>query len=293
MRELIERYKEMCKDFELKKEIKEAFRVNILKINDKELIERLIKNKVKLEKIRWLSHGYYYSAKFPLSTTTEHLLGYFYIQSPPSQLVAEILAPSENELVLDMCSAPGGKATHLAMLTKNKGKIVAVDKDNNRLTSLRNNIERLGITNIIVVKKDARYVSELGLKFDKVLLDAPCSGNFCSEENWFNKREIEHFIINAKKQKRLLEEAYKVLNIGGILVYSTCSLEVEEDEEVIDWFIKKYSDMKLEKIEFGLASPGLTRFRDKKFSQELNKCLRFWPHKTGTEGFFIAKLRKI
>jgi len=130
-------------------------------------------------------------------------------------------------------------------------------------------------------------------KFDKILLDAPCSGNFVIEPDFFSKKTVQGFLERARLQKELLKAAYKCLNKNGILVYSTCSLEPEENERVIDWFLRKYDDMKLEKISLKIpnASPGLTKAFDNEFSPELKKCMRIWPS-SGMQGFFIAKLVK-
>ncbi|MBR9693172.1 RsmB/NOP family class I SAM-dependent RNA methyltransferase [Candidatus Woesearchaeota archaeon] len=286
------RYLKICPDFSTEVEERKALRVNTLKIEVSEITKRLEMKEVKIEKIKFLRKGYYYEAEFSLGATPEYLMGYYYLQGAASQLVAEVLDPQQGETVLDMAAAPGSKTTHLAQLMKGTGTIVALDSNVQRLASLRNNCERLMVKNVLMFKKDGRFIADLGMEFDRILLDAPCSGNFCSEEGWFNKRNIEDIKQNGRVQKALLKAAYNVLKKGGTLVYSTCSLEPEEDELVINWFLGKYDDMQLEKLDFELGDEGVVEWENKQLNPELAKTRRFWPHKTNTEGFFVAKLRK-
>mgnify|MGYP006301691283 CR=1 FL=1 len=236
--------------------------------------------------------AYWYEADFSLGATPEYLQGWYYLQETASLLPPLILDPKEEELVLDMAAAPGSKTTQLAQLMHGKGAIVALDADAMRLISLRNNIERLGIANIAIYKKDARFADDLKQSFDKVMLDAPCSGNYCIEKDFFTKRTVSDFKQRSRLQKELLKSAYKVLKVGGTLVYSTCSLEPEEDELVVDWFIKQYPDMVLQKIDLPIGDPGLTKVFEEELDPSLANTLRLWPHKTQTQGFFIAKLLK-
>ncbi len=286
------RYRKMCPDFTTETSVRQALRVNTLKTDARALVKRLEKNKVKLEKIPFLKDGYWCKAEFSLGATPEYLLGHYYLQGAASQLVGEALDPRPGETVLDMAAAPGSKTTQLAQLMKGQGTIVALDSNVQRLASLRNNCERLLVKNVVMLKKDARYAPDLGIEFDKVLLDAPCSGNFCSEPDWFAKRRIEDIKQNGRVQKELLKAAHKVLKKDGVLVYSTCSLEPEEDELIIDWFLNKFEDIELLDMKLPLGDEGITAWEGKELSPELAKTRRFWPHKTQTEGFFIAKLRK-
>jgi tRNA (cytosine40_48-C5)-methyltransferase len=288
------RYEELGEKFSLKEvAVKKALRVNTLKISESELKKRLEKNGVKLEKIPYLKHGYFYEAPFSLGSTPEYLQGYYYLQEAASQIPAEILNPKEGELVLDMAASPGSKTTQMAQLMNNKGTIIALDNDKRRLESLQNNLERLSITNAILLKKDARFASDLNMKFDKILLDAPCSGNFCIEKDYFSKRSINDLHQKSKVQKELLLEGIKCLKTGGILVYSTCSLEPEEDEMVIDSALKSHPEIEIERINVSVGDSGKSEVFGRSMDESLQNTKRFWPHKTGTEGFFIAKLRKV
>lgn len=289
---LLERYKSFCPDFTPASCIRQAIRVNTLKISEDLLVKRLETKKVRLEKIPFLNSGYYASAGFSLGATPEYLQGYYYIQEAASQIPAEVLNPLSADTVLDMACAPGSKLTHIAQLMQNKGILVGLDIDEKRLLSVRNNCARLGITNTILYKLDSRKASCLGVKFDKVLLDAPCSGNYCTEPGFFQKRRKRDFENRAELQKQLLKSASGLVKPGGTLLYSTCSLEPEENEMVVDWAIRSL-DIKLEQLNIGIGDPGLTKPFAKRISPEVSKCIRLWPHKTGTQGFFMGLFRKL
>ncbi len=197
--------------------------------------------------------------------------------------------------VLDMCASPGGKTTQLADLMNNKGIIIALEKKKERIERLKTNLERQGVHNAILYHTDASNVKKLGITFDKVLLDAPCSGNYTQEDGWFEKRTLSQVNKNAAEQKILLSAALSVLKKGGTLVYSTCSLEPEENELVIDWLLKQSAGHRVSILDTDISAgeAGLTTVFGKTLHKDLKKCRRFWPSKTGTEGFFIAKVMKV
>jgi len=295
---LIERYEKLKPDFDIEKcpessEIRDVLRVNTLKMSEEKCINRLKELGVKLRKVKFLPNAYKYESEFSLASTTEYALGYFYLQEAASQIPALILDPDESNVILDMCSAPGSKTTQLSQLMNNRGVIFAFDNSSGRLKALKSNLLRCGCKNIISYNKDSRYISNYNIKFDKILLDAPCSGNFAIDPEFFEKRTVLSFRDRAILQKELLKEAYKVLEEKGSLIYSTCSLEPEENEEVIEWFIKKYDDMYIEKIDLKIPnmSKGLTKVFDKELSPELEKCMRIWPD-SGMQGFFVCSLKK-
>jgi len=289
----MKRYSELGEKFKPSEiELKKSLRINTLKISENKLIKRLEKKGVKLEKIKYLDYGYYYEANFSLGSTPEYLQGYYYLQEAASQLPVGVLNPKPGDVVLDMAAAPGSKTTQICQMMNNKGVVVALDVDKRRLAGLVNNLERSSASNVITYYLNARKADNLGVMFDKIILDAPCSGNFCVEKQFFTRRSPNDFETKSKEQKRLLEAAIGCLKEGGVLVYSTCSLEPEEDEFVIDWLLKKYPELKLEEINLDIGSDGLTEIFNKQLNKELTKTKKFWPHKTGTEGFFIAKIRK-
>ncbi len=289
----LKRYAQLGETFDPEEiELKRSLRVNTVKAGAHDVLVRLKSKKVKLEKIPFLTDGYFYTSEFSLGSTPEYLQGYYYLQEAASQVAAQVLNPSSEDAVLDMSAAPGGKTTQMAAMMKNQGVIIALDNEVHRLESLRNNLERLSVSNVITYKKDARYVDDLNLYFDKVLLDAPCSGNFADDRNWFENRNITGVKDRSKIQKALLRSAYKVLKPGGTLVYSTCTLEPEENEENVTWILNEYDDIRLETIDIDAGSPGLSEAFGEVYHKDISKVKRFWPHKSGTQGFFIAKIVK-
>ncbi|MBI4738037.1 RsmB/NOP family class I SAM-dependent RNA methyltransferase [Candidatus Woesearchaeota archaeon] len=274
---------------ETKVSVRQAIRVNTLKIGVSALAKRLSAKGVKVTRIPFVRDGFWVESSFSLSSTPEYLFGYFYMQEAASQVPVEVLDPKPGELALDMCACPGSKTTQTAALMKNMGVIVALDSNAARLDALNNNIERLGATQTIIFQKDAQYIDEEESRemFDRVLLDAPCSGNFVIEEDWFDKRTLEDIKAKSRVQKNLLRQASLVVKKGGTIVYGTCSLEPEEDEQVVEWGLENLP-LRLERIVHPaskIASPGVT--------QNTRECLRFWPDETGTQGFFVAKFIKI
>ena len=291
----LNRYKQLGAEFEPRKIlIRPSLRVNTLKIQENELINRLKRERVRLEKVPFLEWGYWYEAKFSMGATPEYLLGYYYLQEAASQLPVQVLNPQPDETILDMAAAPGSKTTQIAQYLNGKGIIMALDENVHRLVSVRNNLERCGVTNAILYKKDARFVPDFKMEFDKVLLDAPCSGNFITDKDWFNKKTLDGIKERARLQKELLKAAVKVLKPCGTLVYSTCSICSEENEGVIDYLLKEFPNSELEKIKLDnlKQSPCILNYKNQAYSEEIKKCLRIWPQDNDTEGFFVAKITK-
>jgi NOL1/NOP2/sun family putative RNA methylase len=269
-----------------------CLRINTLRASPKVLTPRLNSLGIVLEKIPFTKQGYCVKkTEFSLGAITEFLLGYYYLQEAAAQLPVEILDPKPGELVLDCCAAPGGKTTQLAQAMKNQGVIVAYELKKHRMVSLFTNLERMGATNAVVFQGDVENASTLGLEFDKILLDAPCAGNYATDPGWFEKRTFEGVKASARIQQRLLRIASGLLKQGGTLIYSTCSLEPEENELNMEWAVKELP-LELEPVKLKTGDPGLTNVFGRKLSPEIAFCRRFWPHKTKTQGFFIARLRK-
>lgn len=285
----LDRYKKMDSGFEPEVPQKKYLRMNTL-IQDEATTFKQLKHRMTIKKTP-LPYCYSFEADFAPASSIEHLSGHFYLQGLASQVVANALKPQEDWLIIDMAAAPGSKTTHIAQLMNNTGRILALDKSRERLLAVRDNCERLGVLNVIAIRKDARFALDLP-KADAILLDAPCSGNYCSEEDWETKRTIEGVQENARLQKDLLRTGYKLLKPGGVLLYSTCSLEPEENEFSVDYALSLgFSLEDIDLPDLG-QSPGLTSFEERSFDPSLAKTLRFWPYKAGTEGFYLAKLRK-
>lgn len=272
--------------------LKQTIRVNTLRMAEEAVVQRLESLGVKLSKIDWLKHGYTVDySKFSLGAAVEALLGYYYVQEAAAQVPVEVLDPQPGELVLDCCASPGGKTTQIAQTMWNKGTVVALEKKDTRLISLRSNLERCGVTNTVVYHMDAVKAGKLGLQFDKILVDAPCSGNFVGDSRWFEKRTMPDILKSQQFQRGILKAALDVLKPGGTLVYSTCSLEPEENEMNMHWLAENFP-IKLESTGLKVGDPGLSVFMGKALHKDVAKCRRFWPHKTQTEGFFVAKMVK-
>jgi len=271
--------------------LRPALRVNTLRIDNSVLKKRLENLGVKLEKIPFADNGYFYSSRFSLGSIAEYLLGYFYLQNAAAQLPVQVLNPEPGETVLDCCASPGGKTTQIAQLMQNKGVLIALDKKRQRLASLKSHLERCGVGNCAVYLMDANKAVSLGVVFDRVLLDAPCSGNFVSDSSWFRKRNLKGIEKSADVQKHLIKSALSVVKKNGILVYSTCSLEPEENELNMQWMLENFN-VKITDACIKAGSPGLTEVFGKRLDKQVVNCRRFWPNKTNTEGFFIAKIKK-
>jgi 16S rRNA C967 or C1407 C5-methylase (RsmB/RsmF family) len=171
---------------------------------------------------------------------------------------------------------------------KNSGVIVALELKQRKMFALANQLERSRVTNTAVYNMDAREASKLDIKFDCVLLDVPCSGNYVTDKDWFNKRSLKDVKRNARRQRQILAEAVNVTKEGGELVYATCSLEPEENELNIDWALNNLN-VKVEKINCH-GENGLTKVFGKQLDRSIEKCRRIWPGQT--QGFFVCKLRR-
>ncbi|MHA1300039.1 MAG: RsmB/NOP family class I SAM-dependent RNA methyltransferase [Candidatus Helarchaeota archaeon] len=261
-------------------------RVNTLKIPITTLIEILKDQKIEVEqdsdfpeilKIK--------KTKIPITRIKSYQKGLFYIQTKASAIVTHVLDPQLNELIYDMCSAPGGKTTHIAQLMKNTGTIVAIDYSHRRLKELKSKLRILNIKNIHILIADSKN-PPLRIKADRVLVDPPCTGSGA-----YGSRPLSRWKVNIRSletytnlQWRLLNKGAEYVKKGGILVYSTCSVLIEENEQIINKFLNKFQNFKL--------VPALPNVGIKGFMNCTN-CKRLFPHLHSTEGFFIAKFQKI
>lgn len=267
-----------------------TLRVNPLATTESILIETLTAQGVELEKIPFLDYGYkIISSPFSLGASVEYLLGHYFLQETASQLPAQVLSPSCEDRVLDMTSAPGGKTTQMAAYMGNGGSMTAVDVNRRRLYALENNLERMGVRNTVVYNMDSLDLPDEPM-FTKVLLDAPCSGNYVTDRRWFGKRKKSHILHNFMVQRKLLAKAVGLLEKGGVLLYATCSLEPEENELNVQWLLDHH-DVKLDDID-APGSPGVTEIFGDQLDESIKKCRRLWPNDVGTQGFFIARAVK-
>jgi len=270
-------------------EPRQAIRINSMNTEKESVVKRLQSLGIELEKIPFLKNGYWIcKSKFSVGATSEYLLGLYSIQEAAAQIPPTLFTELKGKTVLDACAAPGGKTVQLADTMRNTGAIVALDVEKRRLIALSNQLERCRVKNTIVYHMDARQVSRLKMKFDRILLDVPCSGNFATDKDWFRRRTIKDVLKNAELQREIVAEATKVLNDDGEIVYATCSLEPEENEVNIDWAIKNLK-LKVEKIDC-YREKASTNVFGKKLDSSVKNCKRIWPGKT--QGFFVCKLKK-
>lgn len=268
---------------------RQAIRLNITNIEGKSLEERLEAIGVEVEKVPFLETGYWVlGSKVSVGATAEYLLGLYSVQEAAAQIPATLFTDLKGKTVLDACAAPGGKTVQLADLMGNTGVVVALDVRKRRLAALANHLERCHVSNAVVYELDARQVSRLKLKFDRVLLDAPCSGNFAADRNWFKRRTLKDVERNARLQREILAEAAACLSDDGELVYSTCSLEPEENEVNMDWAVK-HLDLRIEEVDC-YGDKGLTEVFGSRLDASVEWCRRIWPGET--QGFFACKLKK-
>ncbi|KAI1506269.1 NOL1/NOP2/sun family-domain-containing protein [Biscogniauxia marginata] len=273
-----------------------VIRTNTLKTHRRDLAQALINRGVTLEPVgKWSKVGLQiFESKVPLGATPEYLAGHYILQAASSFLPVMALAPTEGERVLDMASAPGGKTTHMAAMMKNTGVIFANDPSKSRSKGLIGNVHRLGCRNVIVCNYDAR-------QFPKVIgvLDAPCTGTGVVSKDpsvKTNKTEKD-FQTLPHTQRQLLLAAIDSVNhaskTGGYLVYSTCSVTVEENEQVVNYALSKRPNVKLVSTDLPMGKEGFTSYMGLKFDQSLHLTRRFYPHTLNFDGFFVAKFQKI
>lgn len=290
---LQKRYNELFDDETIKglaTPLAPAIRVNTLKITERELVKRLAKKGVSLAKIPWVRHGYFTKkAPFSIGATPEYLLGYYFIQDPASQYACEVLGPRKGERVLDMAAAPGGKTTYLAQLLGGTGTVISLEINKERMKALASNIERMGLENVITIRMNALDAGDLGIKFDRVLLDAPCTGTGTIFKNPEAAEKTKKDVQSCSVlQKNLLKAGLGVLKKKGTLVYSTCSLLPGENELIVSEALEH--GFKLANIEHG--EEAFTKIGDKKLPNEMKKAKRFYPHIHKTQGFFISKIQR-
>lgn len=282
--------------------LRRSIRVNTLKISVEELKRRLEDN-WNLVQVPWCKEGFWIEHKGvgdehrrDIGNLKEHALGYFYTQEAASMIPPLVLEPKENELILDIAASPGSKTSQIAACMKNTGILIANDYTTTRMKPLTINLQRCGITNTIITKMMGQWFYKTEIDFDRILVDAPCSGTGTIRKSLKTLRIWNPNMVKrlAGTQRNLLDTAFSRLKKNGTIVYSTCSLEPEEDEGVVSFLLDKYENASLEEINLeGLKrSDPITEFNGQTYNENVKKCLRIWPQDNDTEGFFVAKIRK-
>lgn len=282
-------------------------RCNTLKISISELIKRLKAHGWKIEHpLKNFPQAIVVKSKLmpgEIGKATEHLLGYYYVQELSSMLPLIILKPKLNEFFLDLCAAPGSKTTQACAMMQNTGTVIANDYKLGRIKILASNTERCGCANIIITRNDGvqlcKKLNKIDMKFDKILVDAPCSGegNLRISPKTFLMWNLNMIKKLSLQQKKLTSSAIQVLKQGGELLYSTCTHAPEENEEVVDFLVKNCGVV-VENIDKQLPREikfryGITKWNNKKYNEQVSQTIRIYPQDNNTGGFFIAKLKKI
>lgn len=254
-----------------------------LRVNTKKIDTDILKKYLPLldRDSRFSKHSFYIDQA--LGNHPFHIAGAFYLQEPSASAPVEIMDVQPDDIVLDLCAAPGSKSTQIAQALGDNGFLFSNEIDSKRVKALLSNMERMGIVNMAVANTTPEIICDkLEACFDKVLVDAPCSGegmmkkHEIAKDNW----SLENVLFCAKRQKAILSQAYKALKKDGILVYSTCTYAKEENEDVIEWFLNEYKDMELIDIDVSFGREGF-----------ISDVRRIFPMDHG-EGHFIAKLKK-
>lgn len=270
-----------------------GLRVNTLKITPEELQAQV---PFHLRPIPWVKEGFYYEEQDDPGKHPYHSAGLYYIQEPSAMAPGAFLQAEPGDKVLDLCAAPGGKATQIGAALRGAGVVVANDINFKRAQVLAMNIERMGVTNSFVTQEDPRRLAEyFPGYFDKILVDAPCSG-----EGMFRKmpEAVDHWSSEyvgtcAGMQREIMDYAARMLKPGGVMIYSTCTFAPEENEGSIERFLTRHPEFRLLELPpyEGLAS-GRPEWIEGGRS-DLAKTVRLWPHHLEGEGHFVARLQKV
>ncbi len=277
------------------------FRINTLRGDVDDVRDGLTQSGFRLSPLPWFGYAFEIppEQKRALTESLFFSQGRIYLQNPSSLLAGEILAPRPGEEILDLCAAPGGKTSHLAMLMHDRGRIAAVEPVKDRYFRLRANLQRLGVTIARCYRMDGRSVGrKTPERFDRILIDAPCSSEArfrTGEPDSFAHWGVPKIRECARKQKRLLLAGVDALKPGGRLLYCTCTFAPEENEAVVDHVLRRRQHLRIVPIEPPLADVwiqnGLTRWQEQRFDPRLRHCVRILPDRC-FDAFFLCLMEK-
>ncbi len=242
-----------------------------------------------LENIPWCADGFYADKSQISGNHPYHTAGLFYFQEPSAMSAVSALPVNKNDYILDLCAAPGGKSTQAGALLGDSGLLIANEINKSRANILSDNIDRFGIKNCVVTNETPQRLAEKYPKFfDKIIVDAPCSGEgmFRKEPQAVTEWSIEHTVSCGERQKHIIDCAFKMLRGGGYLVYSTCTFAPEENEKICAYILENYNTEIVKPENLDMLSHGRTEWSDSEF--DMDNTRRIFPHKNKGEGHFIA-----
>jgi len=266
-----------------------VLRVNSSKTSREALLALLLKSGVSAVASRWSPVGVWVKSRHPVDQLPGFQEGLFQVQGEASQLASYLLSPQKGERILDACAAPGGKATHIAELMSDTGEVIALDKSEKGIEKIRENATRLGLASLCTAKSDV--TDQLPTKFrspyDRILVDAPCSGlgtlRSHPEIKWHrDESNIERL---SHLQRNIINQVINYLRPGGVLVYSTCTLSIDENESLVEDFLEHHSEFVLDNAANYLPEKARALVRGRYFMA--------LPQRHNTDGFFGARLRKV
>ncbi len=266
-----------------------GIRINTLKDNARGAVMSAFGE---LKSVPWCGGGFYADKSEISGNHPYHMAGLFYFQEPSAMSAVEALPIDKGDFVLDLCAAPGGKSTQAAAVLDGTGLLVANEIVKRRADILSENIERMGITNAVVTNETPRRIAEKYPEFfDKIIVDAPCSGEgmFRKEPRAVTEWSVEHTVSCGERQKKILDCAVKALKGGGMLVYSTCTFAPEENEKIAAYLIKNHG---LTLCDTGLDALSSGRTEWSETDINMAKTRRIFPHKQNGEGHFVALFKK-
>lgn len=290
----MERYRDIIPEFERFKEVIHTLQPYDIRVNTIKSTVSEIKNILGQDEHDFVQRSWnpeFLKVGFEPGKNILHWLGKYHVQESVSGIPPIILNPKPYEKVIDVCAAPGSKTTHISALMDNTGEILANDIQRNRIRSLLSNISRLGCVNVQVFERDGRNIPEK-YKFDKVLVDAPCSaeGNARKNSELVDGADMDLITKLSKLQENLLEKAFRLCKKDGTVVYSTCTFAPEENEIVVSKFLEQ-GILDKPKLNFPHSS-GITEWNNMKLDKELEKCIRVYPHQLDSGGIFVARFKK-
>jgi NOL1/NOP2/sun family putative RNA methylase len=271
-----------------------GLRVNTLKVTTEQF--RKITPFVLGEQVPWASSAFLLEGEEKPGKHPYHQAGLYYLQDPSAMAPAELLAPQPGERVLDLAAAPGGKTTHLAALMQGSGLLVANEIKTKRVGHLAQNVERWGAENVVITNETPENLADhFGAYFDRVLVDAPCSGEGMFRKDMGARADWSLEMVQgcAVRQGNILRVAGKLVKPGGFLLYSTCTFAPEEDEFVIAGFLREFSDFEISELsQFPGFMPGRPDWLMQGAPPELKKAIRLFPHRIDGDGHFACLLRR-